>query len=178
MHDHLGATVVWIGLTYMLWSIPGILLAPIAGRIADRRRRSTMILIFGLAQVPLYVVYGLSNWFWLVATLFFVHGMVYAFVQPAVDSHVASASASHARARVLGLYSAFGLLGGFVGASGFSFLYSWNFRSPLFAIGLGYGLCVLIGGTMIRFSESKEQLLKGQQQDQDVEEEPAVSTLL
>lgn len=178
MHDHLGATVVWIGLTYMLWSIPGILLAPIAGRIADRRRRSTMILIFGLAQVPLYVIYGLSNWFWLVATLFFVHGMVYAFVQPAVDSHVASASASYARARILGLYSAFGLIGGFVGASGFSLLYSWNFRAPLFAIGLGYGLCVCIGGSMIRWAEGKDQLRRAQQEEEYVEREIAVNETL
>lgn len=149
MHDHLGASVAWIGVTYMLWSIPGILLAPIAGKIADRGRRARMILIFGFAQVPLYIAYGLSNSFWLVAVLFLVHGTVYAFVQPAVDSHVASASLSHARARVLGLYSACGLIGGFVGASCFNLLYSWNFRYPLFAIGLGYGLCVLVGGSMI-----------------------------
>ncbi len=86
MHYHLGASIEWIGATYMFWSIPGVILAPIAGRIADRRRRSTMILIFGLAQVPLYIIYGLSNWFWLVASLYIVHGTVYAFVQPAVDS--------------------------------------------------------------------------------------------
>jgi MFS family permease len=158
MHDHLGATVVWIGVTYMLWSIPGVLLAPIAGKIADRGRRARMILIFGFAQVPLYIAYGLSNSFWLVAALFLVHGTVYAFVQPAVDSHVASASLSHARARVLGLYSACGLVGGFVGASCFNVLYVWNFRSPLFVIGLGYGLCVLIGGSMIYRWERKNRL--------------------
>lgn len=158
MHDHLGASVVWIGVTYMLWSIPGILLAPIAGKIADRGRRARMILIFGCAQVPLYITYGLSNSFWLVAALFLVHGTVYAFVQPTVDSHVASASLSHARARVLGLYSAFGLLGGFIGASGFNVLYSWNFRYPLFAIGLGYGICVLIGGSMIYRWERRNRL--------------------
>jgi MFS family permease len=158
MHDHLGATVVWIGVTYMLWSIPGVLLAPIAGKIADRGKRARMILIFGFAQVPLYIAYGLSNSFWLVAALFLVHGTVYAFVQPAVDSHVASASLSHARARVLGLYSACGLVGGFVGASCFNVLYAWNFRSPLFVIGLGYGLCVLIGGSMIYRWERKNRL--------------------
>ncbi|HEU5375325.1 MAG TPA: MFS transporter [Ktedonobacteraceae bacterium] len=159
MHDHLGASVEWIGVSYMLWSIPGIILAPIAGRIADRRRRSTMILIFGLTQTPLFILYGLSNWFWLVASLYVVHGVLYAFIQPAVDSHVASASAGHARARIQGLYSAFGLLGGFVGASGFSILYSWNFRYPLFAIGIGYGICVLIGGSMIRWAEHRNRLL-------------------
>lgn len=151
----LGASVEWIGATYMFWSIPGVILAPLAGRIADRRRRSTMILIFGLAQVPLYLIYGLSNSFWLIAGLYVIHGTIYAFVQPAVDSHVSTASMSHARARILGLYSACGLMGGFVGASGFGILYSWNYHSPLFAIGLGYGACVIVGGTMIRLSEKR-----------------------
>lgn len=159
MHDHLGASVTWIGVTYMLWSLPGILLAPIAGRMADRRRRSSMILISGLAQVPLYVAYALSNQFWLIAALFLLHGTLYAFVQPAVDSHVASASASHARARVLGIYSASGLIGGFVGASGLGILYSWNYRYPLLAIGLGYGLCVCIGGALIRWAEGRQRPL-------------------
>ncbi|HEY1351347.1 MAG TPA: MFS transporter [Ktedonobacteraceae bacterium] len=175
MHDHLGATVAWIGLTYMVWSLPGIILAPIAGRIADRRRRSTMILIFGLAQVPLYIVYALSTHFWLVVLVFLLHGTFYAFIQPAVDSHVASASVSHARARILGIYSAAGLIGGFVGASGLGFLYSWNFRSPLLAIGLGYGLCVCIGGTLIRRAESKNRLFPPANREPRTEEEPVIS---
>ncbi len=155
MHDHLGASVEWIGASYVFWALPGIILAPIAGRIADRRRRSTMMLIFGLGQVPLYIMYGFSNWFLLVALLWLVHGTLYAFIQPAVDSHVATAAASHLRAQIMGLYSAFGLLGSFVGANFFTFLYGWNFRSPLFAIGIGYGACVLIGGLMIRRAEKK-----------------------
>lgn len=175
MHDRLGASVTWIGLSYMIWSLPGIILAPIAGRIADRRRRSGMILIFGLAQVPLYVLYALSNWFWLVAFLFLVHGTLYAFVQPAVDSHVASASVSHARARILGIYSASGLVGGFVGASGLSFLYSWNFRYPFLAIGLGYGLCVCIGGSLIRWAENRNRLYPSLSTEPQIEEIQVVS---
>ncbi len=155
MHDHLGASVEWIGASYVCWAVPGILLAPLAGRIADRRRRSTMMLLFGLGQVPVYIVYGLANWFLLVAAFFLVHGTLYAFIQPAVDSHVATSAASQARARIMGLYSAFGLIGSFVGANVFTVLYAWNFRAPLFAIGLGYGTCVLIGGLLIRRAEKK-----------------------
>ncbi len=159
MHDHLGASVTWIGISYMFWATPVIILAPIAGRIADRRRRSTMMLVFGLSQVPFYIIYGFANWFFLVAGLWLVHGTLYAFIQPAVDSHVAIAASSQARARIMGLYSAFGLLGGFVGANGFSLLYGWNFRYPLFAIGIGYGLCVLIGGLLIRKAEKRYRWL-------------------
>lgn len=175
MHDHLGASVTGIGISYIFWSIPGILLAPIAGRIADRRRRSTMMLIFGLSQVPLYIIYGLSNWFFLVVGLFLVHSTLYAFIQPAVDSHVAAAANSQARGRIMGLYSAFGLAGGFVGANGFSILYGWNFRYPLFALGIGYGLCVLIGGLLIRKAEKRYRWLYT---PKEAEAQPASPELL
>lgn len=161
MHDHLGASVVVIGLAYVAFSIPGIIIAPIGGRIADRRRRSTMILIFGLAQVPLYITYGLANSELLVIVFFAIHGVIYSFMQPAVDAHVASSTIPGARARIQGLYSAAGLLGGFAGASGCSFLYGLNFRLPLFAIAVLFGICVLIGGILVRVSESRNLVPPG-----------------
>lgn len=159
MHDHLGAPVTWIGIAYICWSIPSILLAAFGGRVADRRRRSTLMLIFGLGQVPLYIIYGLANWYLPIVALFLVHSALYAFIQPAVDSHVAAAASSTARARIMGLYSAFGLIGSFVGANGFSALYGWDFRAPLFAIAFGYGSCVLLGGLLIRKAETTHRWL-------------------
>jgi len=157
--NRLGASITWIGISYMCWSLPGILLAPFTGKLADRRRRSTLILFFGLAQVPVYLAYGLLDTFWPLLPLFVVHGAFWIFVQPAVDSHLANASVGQARARIQGLFAGAGLMGGFVGASCFGFLYDWDFHSPLFAIGLGYGACILIGGTMIRFYERQRAVM-------------------
>jgi MFS family permease len=156
MHDHLGASVAVIGIAYVVFAIPSIIISPIGGRIADRRRRSTLILVFGLVQVPLYVIYGLANSELLVIALFAVHGVVYSLMQPAVDAHLASSSIAGARARVQGMYSAFGLFGGFVGASGSSLLYGLNFRLPLPTIGIVFGISVLVGGIMIRIFESRQ----------------------
>lgn len=155
MHDHLGASVAIIGIAYVMWAIPNTILSPIGGRLADRTRRSWLILVFGLAQVPLYLVYGFANAAILVVILFAVHGIVYALMQPAVDSQVAASSASNARAQVQGVYATVGLIGAFVGASGFSSLYAVNFRYPMFAMGIAYGLCVLVGGTTIYLVERR-----------------------
>ena len=155
MHDHLGASVTLIGLAYVAWAAPSIILSPVGGRVADRSRRSRLILIFGLGQVPLYVMYGLASSVWLVIALFGVHALLYSFIQPAVDAHVAAASAEAARARVQGMYSTIGLAGAFVGANMLTPLYALNFRLPLFAIGAVYGLCVLIGGLLVRRSEAR-----------------------
>ncbi len=155
MHEHLGASVAVIGLAYMTWAIPSVIVSPIGGRIADRTRRSRLILFFGLAQVPLYVVYGLASSAWLIVALFAVHALLYAFIQPAVDAHVAVASPVDARGRIQGMYETVGLVGAFVGASGSTPLYALNFRLPLFALGAAYGLCVLVGGLVVRRAEAR-----------------------
>jgi len=148
--------VAMIGLVYVSWSIPNIILSPLGGRMADRRQRSLLILIFGLAQVPIYIGYGLTNMVFIVILLSIVHGAVYAFIQPALDSQVAASSARDARAQVQGFYAAVGSIGAFAGASGFTQLYAINFRLPLFAMGTVFGICVLIGGILIRVGERKK----------------------
>ncbi len=158
MHDHLGASVVVIGIAYMAWSIPNIIFSPIGGRIADRIRRSLIIAIFGLAQVPLYLLYGMTTMAFFVVVLFGIHGVFYAFIQPAVDAHVAASSGSSMRARVQGMYSAVGLVGAFFGANVLSPLYGIDYRYPLFAMGIIFGLCVIAGSIMVRVSESRHKI--------------------
>ena len=159
LHDHLGASIAVIGFAYVAFSIPGIIVAPFGGRVADRRRRSSLILIFGLAQVPIYFIYGLANTLLIVVGFFIIHGVVYSMMEPAVDAHVANSTIAGARARIQGLYSAAGIVGGFVGASGCTFLYGLNYRLPLFAIGVLFGMCVIVGGILIHISESRNNAL-------------------
>jgi MFS family permease len=159
LHDHLGASVAVIGFAYVAYSIPSIIVAPFGGRVADRRRRSSLILIFGLAQVPIYVIYGLANTLLIVVGFFIIHGVIYSMMEPAVDAHVANSTMAGARARIQGLYSAAGIFGGFVGATGCTFLYGLNFRLPLFAIGVFFGICVIVGGILVRISESRNSAL-------------------
>ncbi len=159
LHDHLGASIAVIGFAYVAFSIPSIIVAPFGGRVADRRRRSSLILIFGLAQVPIYFIYGLANTLLIVVGFFIIHGVVYSMMEPAVDAHVANSTIAGARARIQGLYSAAGIVGGFVGASGCTFLYGLNYRLPLFAIGVLFGMCVIVGGILVHISESRNNAL-------------------
>jgi MFS family permease len=105
--------------------------------------------------VPLYIAYGLITMLLAIIVLFIIHGAVYAFIQPAVDAHVATWSDSDVRARVQGTYSTIGLIGSFIGASGFTVLYNINFRLPMIMMGLCYGVCLLIGFALIRINERR-----------------------
>jgi MFS family permease len=97
---------------------------------------------------------------WPVVVLGLVHGAVYAMIQPAVDAHLAAASAEDARGRIQGFYSSVGVAGAFVGANGFSLLYEVNYKLPLFGLGLAFGICVLVGALIVRMSEARG-LVKG-----------------
>ncbi len=114
-----------------------------------------MILLFGLLQVPLYTGYGVLTALAPVVVLFGVHGLVYAFMQPAVDATLAAASPPGARARAQGAYSAVGLASAFVAANVLSLFYGLDFRLPLFVMAASFGLCVLVGGALIRYSERR-----------------------
>jgi MFS family permease len=155
MRHDLGAPVAAIGLAYVVWAFPNMIGAPLGGRIADRTRRSTVIVAFGLAQVPCYAIYGLLNGYVACIVIFGLHGAVYALMQPAVDATLAAASPAAARARTQGVYGAVGLASAFAAANVLSALYGLNFRLPLFAMAGGFGLCVLVGGSLIRLSERR-----------------------
>lgn len=156
MRNHLGASVATIGLAYATWALPSMIVSPIGGRIADHVRRSRMILTFGLAQLPIYATYGLLNTAWVVVIIFGLHGLVYSLAQPAVDAFLAASSPPNARARAQSLYSAVGLASAFLGSALLPALYAINFRLPIFFVGAVFGLCIVIGGLMVRRVEGRE----------------------
>ncbi len=161
MRHHLGAPVALIGLAYALWAVPNVLGSPLGGRVADRARRSTVILLLGLLQVPLYVGYGLATSILPVLIIFTIHGGVYALMQPSVDANLAVFSPPDARARTQSVYAAVGLASGFIAANTLTALYGLNFRLPLFAMAAGFGLCVLVGGGCVRLSERRRPPITG-----------------
>jgi len=155
MRHHLGAPVALIGLAYALWAMPNVLGSPLGGRVADRARRSTIILLLGLLQVPLYMGYGLASSILPVLIIFMIHGGVYALMQPSVDATLAAYSPPDARARAQSVYATVGLASAFIAANTLTTLYGINFRLPLFAMAGGFGLCVLVGGGCIRLAERR-----------------------
>jgi hypothetical protein len=45
-------------------------------------------------------------------------------------------------------------VGAFAGANLLTPIYALDYRLPLFVMGAGYGLCILVGGLLIRYAES------------------------
>lgn len=158
MRHDLHAPVAVIGLAYAMWALPNMIVLPFGGRLADRTRHSTLILGAGLAQVPIYAALGLMTTAAPVVTIFFVHGIIYALMQPAVDAHLAASSPRDARARTQALYTAIGTGSAFIFANVLPGIYTISFRLPLFAMALIFGVCVAIGGGIVRVSERRKSI--------------------
>jgi MFS family permease len=155
LKHHVGASIAFIGLSYAVWALPNVLLTPYGGRIADRMRRSTLILTFGILQIPCYIAFAFISSVAVALAVFAVHGAIYAMMQPSVDANLAAFSPPDARGRAQGLYSALGMVGAFAAANTLSVLYGVNFRLPLFVMAAAFGVCVLVGGIMVRVAEGR-----------------------
>lgn len=156
LKHHVGATVALIGLSYAVWALPNVVLTPYGGRIADRMRRSTLILTFGVLQIPCYIAFAFLHSIAIALVVFATHGAIYAMMQPSIDANLAAFSPPDARGRAQGLYSAVGMLGAFVAANALSALYAVNFRLPLLVMAAAFGTCVLLGGSMVRIAEGRD----------------------
>jgi MFS family permease len=155
LKHHVGASIAFIGLSYAVWALPNVLLTPYGGRIADRMRRSTLILTFGILQIPCYIAFAFVSSVAVALAVFALHGAIYAMMQPSVDANLAAFSPPNARGRAQGLYSAIGMVGAFAAANTLSALYGVNFRLPLFVMAAAFSVCVLVGGIMVRVAEGR-----------------------
>ena len=155
MRHHLGATITMIGVAYSVWAVPNTLLVPFGGRLADRFPRWRLILIAGVAQLPMFVLYGASRTIYPVLAGFAVQAAFYAVVSPAVDAHLAASSPTAHRGRIQSTFSLFGVAGALVGATAFVPLYAIDYRLPLYGLGIGYAASILVGSAMIALSHSR-----------------------
>jgi MFS family permease len=157
MRQHMGASIAMIGVTYSIWALPSAIIAPFGGHLADRYRRSVLILGGGLAQVPIYLVYAGARSIYPVMAFFAVQACLYAVISPAVDAHVARSSPAPLRGRVQSIYTAVGVAGAFASASALVPLYALDYRLPILVLGAAYGVFVLIGGVLVLTSERKHE---------------------
>ena len=131
----LGASPLMIGLSFTTFAIPIIVLAPIAGRMADRTGRYWYVL-FGIAVCGvLFVIYGLPiDPIWLVI-LSVPEGIAAAFARTATDGLLADATPPAMRGRVQAAYSAAGTGSAFVIATVSGFIYGLYRGLPFLLVG-------------------------------------------
>lgn len=84
-----GGNNLMVGLTFLLYTIPFIMLGAAGGRLADRRGAERMTVIGIMMTVPLVFVYGVLQSAWLLVAFAVVEGVIGAMSIPAAQSLMA-----------------------------------------------------------------------------------------
>ena len=119
----LGASLMFIGLTMSLFSIPMIFIAPYAGELAHRRGPlNVAVFSLGAAIICMLAYGGLAS-IWLLCIPLFIHAIVDAFTMPAIQLAVVQASGKNAIASGQGLTGAVSMAVGAITAATGGVLY-------------------------------------------------------
>src|SRR6266550_3143258 len=99
----LHASTTLIGLTFITFSLPLMLLMPLTGKMADRYRLAPMVAIPGALMSFVYLTYGFTENLALITMLGLVEGTFIAIMLPAQSAFIANLSPENARGRLQGI---------------------------------------------------------------------------
>ena len=147
--DDLGASTSYIGLTFVTFSLPLMVLMPITGKWADKYRLAPIIAIPAALASLVYLTYALTENLLLIALLGLFEGTLVAMRLPAISAFIANLSPDNARGRIQGITSTTRTVAGFVSSMVVIMLYEINQHFPFFML-FGTQLVVsVIAGTLI-----------------------------
>lgn len=141
----LGAGLDVIGITFAAFSIPVLVLSPIAGRLIDRRG-GYAILVAGVATVALSgPLYPLIPAVWWVVVLSLVEGSAFALVSPALYALVARATPPGRSSTAQGIFGAAGTVGTISASLAAGAAAAVDLRLPFLVTGVAIGLSLVLG---------------------------------
>lgn len=141
----LGAGLDLIGVTFAAFSIPVLVLSPVAGRLIDRRG-GYGILVVGVATVALSgPLYPLVPEVWWVVVLSLVEGAAFAMVSPALFSLVARATPPGRSSTAQGIFGSAGTVGTITASLAAGAAAGIDLRLPFVVTGVAIGSCLLLG---------------------------------
>ncbi len=154
----MGAGVDYIGITFITFTIPLIILSGYAGKLSDRLGRTRFIIVGGVIVALSHGSYALAtgnNYFWFVLGMGLVEGLAFAFAQPAIDGYLSDIIPANVRGQVQGIYNSIGLSAALVSATFMPMLYQVGHALPFVAIGIIEVVCFIGGGLIVARHERK-----------------------
>jgi DHA1 family multidrug resistance protein-like MFS transporter len=104
----LGGSVEWIGVTYVLFAVPVVFLAPLAGRLVDRHGATPFVIVPGLLVAACGVLYAIAWEPLLPGAIIVVEGGAEAFLGPALYAVLAIGTPAGRSSTAQGIYGSAG----------------------------------------------------------------------
>ncbi len=126
----LGGSVEWIGLTYVLFALPVVLLAPLGGRLVDRHGATPYVVVGGLAVATCGFLYALAWEPFLPGGVIVIEGAAEAFLGPALYAVVAIGTPIGLASTAQGIYGSAGTVAFIASSLAAGWLFSIDERYP------------------------------------------------
>jgi DHA1 family multidrug resistance protein-like MFS transporter len=126
----LGGSVEWIGVTYVLFALPVVFLAPLGGRLVDRHGATTFVIVGGLAVASTGFLYALSWEPYLPGGIILVEATADAFLGPALYAILAIGTPRGRASTAQGIYGSAGTIAFIVSSLAAGWLFSIDERYP------------------------------------------------
>lgn len=140
----LGADLLFISLTLSLFSIPMIVIAPVAGEYAQKIGPLNVAIVSIGVAITCMVTYGFLTSIWLMCIPLAIHAIADAFTMPASQLAVTQASGEDAIAAGQGLFGATGMAVGAVTAALAGYLYNELGASGLWWVSAAIMLVLMV----------------------------------
>jgi len=161
--NDLHASNSYIGLTFIIFSLPLMVLMPIMGKLADKYRLLPLIVVPGLLLSTVYVTYALTTNLFIIAAMGLLEGAMLAISIPAMSAYTANLSPDNARGKLQGVISTTRTSAAFVSSMLVAILYGMNMTFPFIMLTATQVGLTLIGGALMWRVERKTRKLNAQQ---------------
>jgi DHA1 family tetracycline resistance protein-like MFS transporter len=145
----LHASTSLIGLTFVTFSLPLMLLMPVTGKLADRYRLAPLVAVPGALISFVYLIYGFTTNLLLITSIGLIEGTLMAVLAPATSAYIANLSPENARGRLQGFISTSRTAAGFASSMLVALLYEWGALYPFLMLAGVQLLVSLVGGLIV-----------------------------
>jgi len=146
----LGASVSWIGVSFVLFGLPILLLAPIGGRLVDRFGGLPFALVGGASVAVAGVVYTFSSEPVFPAVVGVFEASATAFLGPAIFTILAAGTPAGRSSTTQGLFGATGTLAFIVSSLVAGALLAVDVRYPFYFFAVATATCFGLGWLILR----------------------------
>jgi len=146
--QHLGASLAWIGTTFVLFAVPVVLIGPFAGRMVDRLGGLRFAIGGGIVVGTALLVYALAWEPYLPGAVIVVEATANAFLGPAMFSILARGTPAGRSSTTQGLFGSAGTIGFIIASMATGALFAIDPRYP-FAVMGGVVLAFFVLGALI-----------------------------
>ena len=150
----LGATVAWVGLTFVIFAIPEMIVGPIAGRIVDRRGPVAIILASGLVIILSGAVYATASSYIVPSVMVPFEAAATAAMMPALFAMLSRGAPAGRSSTAQGIFGATSTLALVVASLVAGALFERGIGLPFWFFVIGIAVCLVVGLLIYRTSES------------------------